>query len=137
MGRTPRQAPCGIAEARSRLRAGLAYLEVAELVLDEPTREEFPGVSTGLAVLAGIAASDSICCARAGSRHRGADHRGAAGLLEQAVPDGKTLATTLLRLLDLKDEAHYGVTNIAPPKAREAVKWAARLTERAREEVER
>jgi len=110
---------------------------VAELVIDEQGPEAFLSVSTGLAVLAGIAACDSICCARAGNRHRGGDHRGAARLLEQATPDGKVLATTLLRLLDLKDEAHYGVTSLAPRKARDALKRAGRLTERAREEVER
>jgi hypothetical protein len=53
------------------------------------------------------------------------------------VPDGKALSRTLLRLLDLKDEAHYGVNSVGPRKARDAVKWAGRLTERAREEVER
>lgn len=108
MGSGSRRASCGIREARARLRTAQAYLEVAELVLDEQAREEFLSVSTGLAVLAGIAASDGICCARGGSRHRGDDHRGAARLLGQATPDGKMLATTLLRLLDLKDEAHYG-----------------------------
>ncbi len=137
MGSGSRRARCGISEARTRLRSAQAYLEVAELVLDERTPEEFLSVSTGLAVLAGIAASDSICCARTGNRHRGDDHRGATRLLGQATPDGQALATTLLRLLDLKDEAHYGVTSVAPRRARDAVKWAGRLTERAREEVER
>jgi hypothetical protein len=54
-------------------------------------------------------ASDSICCSRLRSRHRGNDRRGAADLLRCATPDGHELAITLLRLLDLKDEAHYGV----------------------------
>jgi hypothetical protein len=74
------------AEAQSRLRTARAYLEVAALVLSERDRDEYLNVSAGLAVLAGIAASDSICCARLRSRHRGDDHRGAADLLRRATP---------------------------------------------------
>ena len=132
-----RTAQCGTAEAQSRLRTARAYLEVAALVLDERDRDEYLNVSAGLAVLAGIAASDSICCTRLHSRHRGDDHRGAAELLRRATPDGSELAVTLLRLLDLKDEAHYGVMVVAPRKARDAHKWATRLVERAAQEIER
>jgi hypothetical protein len=133
-----RTAQCGAADARSRLRTARAYLEVAALVLDERDRDEYLNVSAGLAVLAGIAASDSICCARLRSRHRGDNHRGAADLLRRATPDGPDLAVTLLRLLDLKDEAHYGVlVVVAARKARDAHRWATRLVERATQEVER
>jgi hypothetical protein len=62
---------CGTTESRSRLRTAHAYLEVARLVLDERDRDEHLNVSAGLAVLAGIAASDSICCARLRARYRG------------------------------------------------------------------
>jgi hypothetical protein len=110
---------------------------VAALVLDERDRDEYLNVSAGLAVLAGIAASDSICCAWLRLRHRGDDHRGAADLLRRATPDGRELAVTLLRLLDLKDEAHYGVLVVAARKARDAHRWAERLVERATEEAER
>ncbi|MDQ1730574.1 MAG: hypothetical protein QOK10_733 [Pseudonocardiales bacterium] len=120
-----------------RLRAGEAYLEVAELVLEEPDRFEMPGVSAGLAVLAGIAASDAICACRLNQIHRGEDHRAAAALLEQATPDGKKLAVTFVRLIDLKDEAHYGVLTIPPQRARSAVKSAQLLVDRARQELER
>jgi hypothetical protein len=132
-----RTAQCGGVEAHSRLRTARAYLEVADLVLGERDRDEYLNVSAGLAVLAGIAASDSICCARLHSRHRGDDHRGAAELLRRATPDGAELAVTLLRLLDLKDEAHYGVMVVAARKARDAHRWAARLVERAEQETER
>jgi hypothetical protein len=137
MSGSVRTSPCTIAEARSRLGTARAYLETAELVLSERERDEFLSVSAGAAVLAGIGASDAICCARLGRRHRGENHRGAAGLLEQATPDGKKLATCLLRLLDVKDAAHYGVVVISPRGARDAVKWASRLIERAGEEIER
>jgi hypothetical protein len=106
-------------------------------VLDERAPDEYLNVSAGLAVLAGVAASDSICCARLRTRHRGDNHRGAADLLRRATPDGAELATTLLRLLDLKDQAHYGVLVVAASKARDAHRWATRLVERAAEETER
>jgi hypothetical protein len=124
-------------DARLRLRSAHAYLEVAELVLDERDRVEFPGVAAGLAVLAGVAASDAICARRLSRIHRGDDHRAAAALLEQSTPDGAKLAATFLRLIDIKDEAHYGVMIVAPRKARDAVRWAKLLTDRAQREVER
>jgi len=51
-----------------------AYFETAELVATE-RREGFSNVTAGLAILAGIAASDVICCVRLGRYHRGDDHR--------------------------------------------------------------
>lgn len=134
---SPRTHPCGIVEARTRFATAAAYLEVAELVLGEASEGEFSSVAAGLAVLAGIAASDAICCARLKQRHRGNNHSEAAELLESATSDGKSLATTLLRLLDIKDAAHYGVVTVAPSKAVDAVKWAARLVRSAQTEVER
>ena len=47
-----------------RLATARAYLEVASTVLAEQARDEFLNVAAGLAVLAGIAASDAICCLR-------------------------------------------------------------------------
>jgi hypothetical protein len=47
------------------------------------------------------------------------------------------LATALLRLIDLKDQAHYGVMIVSARSARDAVRWAARLVERATEELAR
>ena len=137
MPSSSRTAACTVADARTRLKTARAYLEVADLVLGEKEREEYLNVAAGLAVLAGIAASDAICCARLRIRHRGDDHRGAADLLRTATPDGSNLARVLLRLLDLKDEAHYGVMVVAARKANDAVRWARTLVDRASQEVER
>lgn len=126
-----------VEQARVRLSTAAAYLEVAELVLDERDRLEMPGVAAGLAVLAGVAAADTICARRLGEIHRGDDHRAASALLGRATPDGKKLAATFLRLLDIKDEAHYGLLVVSPRRARDAVRWAAQLVDRAREELER
>ena len=114
-----------------------AYHEVADLVLDEQDQAEFLNVAAGLAVLAGIAAADAICSRRLGRIHRGSDHRGAADLLTQATPDGDKIAALFRRLIDLKDEAHYGVGAVSLTKARNAVRWAGQLVRRARQEVER
>jgi hypothetical protein len=126
----------GVVEARQRLRYATAYLEIAELVLGDD-RAEMPGVAAGLAVLAGIAASDAICARRLGEIHRGESHREAGRLLRDATPDGKALAGTLLKLLDIKDEAHYGLIIVPVRKAKDAVRWARVLTTRASEEAER
>lgn len=123
--------------ARQRLRSARAYIEVADLVLGERDRAEMPAVAAGLAVLAGIAASDAICAVRLQLIHRGQDHRGALELLKQATPDGGKLANTLGRLLDVKDAAHYGVVVVASQRARDAVRWAQLLVERAGVESER
>ena len=132
-----RTASCSPADARQRLRTAQAYAEVAELVLNETQRDEYLNVAAGLAVLAGMAASDSICGARLGLIHRGQDHRAAADLLRRAVPDGPKLAARLLRLLDVKDSAHYGIPVVAPRSARDSLNAAKRLLARAAEEVER
>lgn len=113
-----------------------AYLETAELVANE-RRQGFSNVTAGLAVLAGIAASDAICCVRLGRYHRGDDHRRATELLETATPDGRDLAVRLERLLGLKDTAHYGATLVAHPSANLAIRWARELVSRAQEELER
>jgi hypothetical protein len=119
------------------LASAQAFLDVAELVLDEKERVEMPGVAAGLAVLAGIAASDAICARRLRLIYRGEDHHGAASLLQQATPDGKKLAVTFLRLVDLKDEAHYGLVVVSARRARDSVRWARSLLERAQQELER
>ncbi len=106
-------------------------------MLEERGRDEYLNVAAGLAVLAGIAASDAICGIRLGYLHRGEDHHGAEDLLRTATPDGDKLATVLGRLLSVKDAAHYGVPVVSGRKASDARKWAAHLVGRAGEETER
>jgi hypothetical protein len=137
MPKPVRTAPCTRPEARARLGTAQAYLDVARHVLAEPLRSEYLNVAAGLAVLAGIAASDAICGAKLGRIHRGEDHLGAQDMLRRATPDGDKLATQLGRLLSLKDAAHYGVQVVSSRNATDATKWASRLVDRAREETER
>jgi hypothetical protein len=75
MAKRQRTRAANLQDARGRLRSAQAYLEVADLVHDEQGRSEFGGVAAGLAVLAGVAASDAICARQLGQIHRGEDHR--------------------------------------------------------------
>jgi len=89
-------------------------LEVAELVAVEHEIPASRSVSAALAVLSGIASADAACCAALGRRSRGEDHREAAALLRQIVPDGDRAAKALIELLNLKDTAQYGLIPITP-----------------------
>ena len=93
-------------------------------------------MSAALAVLAGIAASDAATCHRLGERSRGQGHQVAIPLLKTVVPNGPELAKDLVRLLDLKDSAHYGVLGVSDIEARHAVDWARRMVGNARTVVE-
>jgi hypothetical protein len=123
---SPRTQRCGSAEARTRLAQAKKFLEVAELVADEQL-EESASVSASLAVLAGIAASDSACCAAIGRRSRSQDHHDAEVLVAQVEPGGSDAARTLRRLLDLKDTAHYGLIYVSRQRLRGALRQAAAL----------
>ena len=125
-----RTVDCNAREAGRRLRSARAYLEAAELILIDD-REEFAGVAAGNAVLAGIAATDAICCKGLRKCFRGDDHRQAAELLETASHDGPKLKKVLLRLLDLKDAAHCGFGDFSKANARKAVKLARELVSSA------
>ena len=124
---------CGVTEARVRAAQARKFLETAELILDVDDDLATPGVAAALAVLAGIAASDALCCRSLGRRARGQDHREAIGLLAQVEPNGKALSRALARLLDIKDGSQYGLVFLGTARAKTAVKSAVALTEAAEE----
>ncbi|MGH9090331.1 MAG: hypothetical protein ACRDZR_02960 [Acidimicrobiales bacterium] len=97
-------------------------------------QSEHTTVATGNAVLAAVAASDAICCALAGERHRGEDHRAAAGFLEQVTGD-RHLGSALRDALDLKDSGHYGLSNVSKANAAKAIRRAQRLLDAGSELV--
>ena len=129
-----REARCGRFEAETRLRVATAYLDTAELAATEDTPEA-RNVAAGNAVLAAIAASDAICCARLGRRHRGADHAGAARLLRSVTPSGADLATRLSAVLAVKAPAHYGDKFVSPTSLAKALRGTRLLLESARDIV--
>lgn len=124
---------CSEADAETRLRHARLFLEVAQLVADEGDDVEYASPAAALAVLAGIAASDAACCKALGRRYRGQDHREAAGLLERVTPGGRQAANSLSRLVDLKDEAHYGLFDIATKDLKSALRQASSLVQFASE----
>lgn len=134
---TARTQPCAEADAARRLRHAQKFLEVAELVAEEGDDIEFASPAAALAVLAGIAASDAGCCKALGRRSRAQDHRQAAALLEQVTPGGKAAAQALERLLNLKDEAHYGLFDIGSSDLKAALRQASKLAEFAAEVLRR
>ncbi|MCB1254255.1 MAG: hypothetical protein M9891_00720 [Austwickia sp.] len=115
------------ADARNRRIIAARYLEVAELAASE----EGPGannVVVGIAVLAGIAASDAVCIAATGTSYSGEDHAEAARVLGRTDgPLGKELA----KLVRLKPGAHYGSTFISADDCTRALRAAKKLVEAA------
>jgi hypothetical protein len=120
---------CSEADARVRLRHASQFLEVAELVASEGEEIEYASQAAALAVLAGIAASDAACCKALGRRCRGQDHREAAALVTQITPGGKQAASSLRRLIDLKDEAHYGLFDLSGKDLKTALRQATAMVE--------
>jgi hypothetical protein len=128
LGRTQE---CNRAQAIVRLDQARAFLDVAELVAGEDDELANENVTAALSVLAGIAASDAACCGTLGLRSRGQDHRQAIQLVAKAGSDGKTLAQALRRLLDIKDNSHYGMVYVGPQQAKAAIRNARSLVDGA------
>ena len=117
---------CGKTEARTRLAHARAFVDTAALVLGVHD-EGSENVAASLAVLAGIAASDASCCAALGRRPRGQDHREAVTLLAGIAAVGAEMGKDLARLLDVKDNAHYGVLFVSAKVSAQSVKWGQRM----------
>ena len=109
--RVGRTQPCSDDQARTRLSHARKFLEVAELVGGDGP--EYSSVAAALAVLAGIAAADAACCKALGRRSRGQNHHQAEDLVREIAPGGTNAANNLRRLLDRKDQAHYGFYDVS------------------------
>jgi hypothetical protein len=120
-----KRSPCSAADARLRLAHARKFLEVAEIVEEEAVPESL-NCSAALAVLAGIAAADAACCAALGQRSRSENHRDAIQLLEE-IDGGREAAIGFTRLIDMKDTAHYGLTNLNRTNLTRALRAAAQL----------
>lgn len=119
--------PCDAADRRGRLEQALGFWRSAEdlRTLDEGQRNSI----VSLYVLAGIAASDVICCARLGERSSSENHSDAVALLKRASPE---LVAPLQRLLSGKSAAAYGATPSSMHRQTEARTAALRLLDGAR-----
>ena len=133
-----RTQPCGVPEARAKLQRAEKFLEAAQFITDEPEPDaDFVSAAAALSVLAGISASDAACCKALGRRSRGDDHHDAEKLLEEIARGGKSAANALRRLLNLKDEAHYGFYNVGSKDLERAVRQARTVIDLARDVLSR
>ena len=121
---------CGAAESRVRLDQARHFLEVAEVVHDDELDASL-SVAASLAILAGIAAADAACCVSLGRRARGQDHRDAERIVADVPGVGADMAKALRRLLNLKDDAHYGMLYVSHANTTVALRSGRRLLELA------
>ncbi len=119
--------PCGRPEAMARLAQAKKFAEVAALCVGDLSDDTLPQVAAALAVLAGIAASDAACCIALKQRPRGQDHREAIAMVSTIHPNGARMAKDLGRLLNEKDNAHYGLLLVSRTTATKMVEWADRI----------
>jgi hypothetical protein len=126
-----RTAGCTPAQAKARLNQARAFIDVADIVLDEPATQAEAHVAGALGVLAAIAAADAICGLRLGRYSRGPDHVQAVTLLETVDLVDKTLPSKLRRVLTAKDNAHYSPTLMSKTDARAIVHNARALIDAA------
>ena len=125
-----------VSDARKRLADARKFLELADMVAD-PNEPTSLGVSAANAVLAGIAAADAACCAALGERSRSEDHRDATRLLALVTPGGDDAANALGRLLAVKNDAEYGLTNVSRAAREQALRQARKLVEFAEAHLRR
>jgi hypothetical protein len=133
----PRRKPCDKAFARRRLRAAESFMRVTEAasILGDTIDSYRPNSLVSNYVLAGIAASDALCCLALGEHSQSDNHREAIGLVERITPDGRELAKALSALLSLKTTAQYGAEPLTEGKVRRARRSAERLVNAARDRL--
>ena len=90
------------------MREAERYAAHAEI---EPFSEvpEDRSTTVSIAIMAGIAAADAICCKALGEHSASPDHKHALAMLREVPDPGKESASRLDTLIDLKPKAMYGV----------------------------
>ena len=119
--KSSRTQPCGPQDAAQRFDQAKAFATLAAL---DPESDEGPTRSAAVsnAVLAGIAAADSICCRRLGRHAAGDDHQQSLGLVEEAGDVGREARRHLETLLSIKHKAQYEEVNPTFTEARRAIR---------------
>jgi hypothetical protein len=126
--------PCDRVVAEGRLRKAVQFWEAAEMVREFADDEaEVGDTYVTLAVHAGIAASDAICCSALGRHSQGDDHQDAVKLLGGVRPDGKVLGKALAALLAIKTKAGYSHRPVNTGDRGRAQRQAEKLVLAARE----
>lgn len=119
--KSSRTRPCGPQDAAQRCDQAKAVADLAEL---HPESDHGPTRSAAVsnAVLAGIAAADSICCRRLGRHAAGDDHQQSLGLVEEAGEVGREARRHLETLLSIKHKAQYEGVDPTVTEARRAIR---------------
>jgi hypothetical protein len=105
-------------------------LDVAELTADvHDPNLEYGSVAASVAILAGIAAADAVCCHVLGRRSRSDNHHDAEGLLREVAAGGRGAAGQLRKLIVLKDAAHYGFISVSAAQLKQSIRQARQLVE--------
>lgn len=125
------------ANKRSPCDAGTAsrHLEQAREFLDDAHGATGKSSRVVLLVMAGINASDAICCAVLREHATGADHLAAQSLLANVRPNGKSLATHLGTLMRNKNKASYTIDAISAGEITKCERAAEALVRAAEEAV--
>ena len=126
---TARPRPCTPEVTAGRLRKARQFATAFTIVwefADQP--DDVANACATLAVHAGIAASDVLCCRSLGHHHQGGDHHGALALLTQIDPH---LARHLKVLLEAKTLAGYGHDPVSPASLRRCERAMSNLVRAA------
>lgn len=116
-----------LTDAQAHLRMAREFLDAAEVNLDL----DLFNAAASSAVTSGINAKDAICLALTGRSDKSDNHTDAVAELRRAGPSATPLASTLGRLLKLKNRSQYQTVDVARADAAKAVDWAAKLLNRA------
>jgi len=129
--RAGRTRPCSGQTAEKRLAQADAFATLATMDIEAP---EGPVRSAAVsnAVLAAIAAVDTLCCRRLGRYSVDRDHDRALDLLGEAGEAGSRAARHLRVLLGLKNKAQYEETDPSVAEARKAVRAMSAIIDIAR-----
>jgi len=121
---------CSASIIQGRLSKANQFIDAAEMIREFADEEaEVADAYVTLCVLAGIAASDVICCSSLGRHARGDNHAEATSLLASADQEA---AKHLQALLRLKTKAGYGHTPATKDEVKKANRAVDLLIEKAR-----
>lgn len=114
-------------DARAHLRKAKEFLQAAEM----SSALELYNAATSSAVTSSINSKDAICLALTGRTGKADNHTDAVKELKAAGPATGIHATTLGRLLKLKNKSQYQTADVARSDALKAIEWAAKLVDAA------
>lgn len=116
-----------LTEARAHLRKAREFLDAARLALDA----ELFNAATSSAVTSAINAKDAICLSLTGKTAKTENHAAAVAELRGAGAAARPVATTLGRVLKLKNRSQYQADDGARADATKAVDWATTMVDQA------